>query len=100
MWRTSRPSFCSGYCEQYRKRPAEQCGQAAGVQEAEKKPSRTILAYPRSNGEFGISNYLMVFPTFLGANPMAEAVAKRTGACGWSATSGNWSRTEFQSLPS
>ena len=74
--------LCSGYCEQYRKRPAEQCGQAAGVQEAEKKPSRTILAYPRSHGEFGISNYLMVFPTFLGANPMAEAVAKRTG-CVW-----------------
>ena len=72
--------LCSGYCEQYRQAAKE--GKLRPKQSAPVKPSRTIMAYPRSNGQFGINNYIMVFPTCVGANAMAEALCGRCSA-GW-----------------
>lgn len=54
--------LCTGYCEEYR------------------KAGRMIQAFPRANGDFGISNYIMIFSTSVAANPMAEALSDKTGA--------------------
>lgn len=54
--------LCSAYVKQYR---------AGG---------RTIRAFPRAGGGFGISNYIVIFATSLQANILAEALADETGA--------------------
>ena len=52
--------LCTGYCEQYR------------------NAGRKIMAFPRPNGDFGISNYIMIFSTSVAANAMAEELANKT----------------------
>lgn len=54
--------LCNQYCEEYWK------GQ------------KTIQAYPRENGEFGVANYIMIFSTGLKTNEFAEELSQRTGA--------------------
>lgn len=54
--------LCNQYCEEYL------------------KEQKTIQAYPRENGEFGVANYIMIFPTSPAANEFAEELSERTGA--------------------
>ncbi|MDR0469253.1 MAG: altronate dehydratase family protein [Peptococcaceae bacterium] len=56
--------LCGDYCREYRE----------GL--------RTIRAYPRKNGSFGIRNYIMVISTSQESNKAAEAISDRTG-CAW-----------------
>lgn len=52
--------LCTGYCDEYR------------------KAGRLINAFPRANGDFGISNYIMIFSTSVAGNAMAEKLAEDT----------------------
>ena len=57
--------LCANYCQAYREAAKKETGDRKQVKKqesVEKKPSRMIQAYPRSNGSFGINNYLMVLP--------------------------------------
>ena len=56
--------LCSGYCKAFR------------------EGGKKIMAYPRKDGSFGIRNYVMVIPTFVGGNAIAEAISDKTG-CPW-----------------
>ena len=56
--------LCSGYCRKFR------------------EGGRKIMAYPRKDGTFGVRNYIMAIPTFLGGNAVAEAISDKTG-CLW-----------------
>jgi altronate dehydratase len=53
--------LCNKYCDDYL------------------RGGRTIQAYPRKDGTFGVANYIMIFATSLDANQYAEALAEQTG---------------------
>ena len=56
--------LCSGYCKTFR------------------EGGKKIMAFPRKDGSFGVRNYVMVIPTFVGGNAIAEAISDKTG-CLW-----------------
>jgi len=70
--------LCGEYCEQFRK------GNKTIKTFPPEEPvtPRTMKAFPRKNGTFGIRNYLMVIPTIPGGNMPAEAISDKTG-CIW-----------------
>ncbi|MBO5153379.1 MAG: UxaA family hydrolase [Eubacterium sp.] len=54
--------LCNTYCEEYLKK------------------EKTIQAYPRKNGSFGVANYIVIFPTSRTTNELAERLSDASGA--------------------
>lgn len=76
--------LCGEYCRAFRDGtgvPAKD-GQPSTSRPASQQPARTIMAYPRKDGSFGIRNYIMVISTSPETNGAAEAISDRTG-CAW-----------------
>jgi len=69
--------LCGTYCREFR----DGTKTIKDMPEAEYSP-RTINAFPRRNGTFGIRNYIMVIPTSPDCNSLAEEISDRTG-CAW-----------------
>lgn len=70
--------ICTEYCNEYRKKGGTNANVVA-VEDTDK----TILAYPRANGSYGIKNYIMIFSTSLETNVIAEELSNNTGVLWW-----------------
>ena len=71
--------LCGEYCRAFREGSSDS---AEELTTPSAQPIRTIMAYPRKGGGFGIRNYIMVISTAPETNGAAEEISDRTG-CAW-----------------
>ncbi|MCL1849642.1 MAG: altronate dehydratase family protein [Clostridiales bacterium] len=82
--------LCGTYCQAFREGP-DKPGKAEPAEgelappadwPSDTPPPRTIRAYPRRDGSFGIRNYIMIIPANPSCNAAAESISDQTG-CAW-----------------